>query len=176
MDSLWRVTRADSLRVEALALKAGLPRIVAALLIARGIETSEEASSFFHPDVSTLHDPFALRGAEEAASTLVSAARARRRIVVFGDYDVDGVTAVAQLRAALLRAGADAVAFLPHRLRDGYGLKPETVRRVLEELSPAVLVTVDCGISAVEGVALAVRRGVEVIVTDHHLVPDQLPQ
>jgi single-stranded-DNA-specific exonuclease len=176
MNSLWRVAEADPLRVQTLTRDTGLPRILAALLIARGIETPEEASRFLHPDVSTLHDPLALRGADEAARALVSASRARRRIVIFGDYDVDGVTAVAQLRAALLRAGADAVAFLPHRLRDGYGLKPETVGRVLEELRPAVLVTVDCGIGAVEGVALAVRRGVEVIVTDHHLVPDQLPQ
>ncbi|MGH9316643.1 MAG: single-stranded-DNA-specific exonuclease RecJ [Thermoanaerobaculia bacterium] len=176
MDSLWRIPRADSLRAEALAVKAGLPLIVATLLIARGIETPEEASHFFHPDATRLHDPFAMLGAEEAVAVLLSAARAGRRIVVFGDYDVDGVTAVAQLRATLLRAGADAVAFLPHRLRDGYGLKPETVRRVLEELRPAVLITVDCGISAVEGVAVARQRGVQVVVTDHHLVPDQLPR
>ena len=155
MGSLWRIPQADSRRAEALAVEAGLPLIVARLLIARGIETPEEASDFFHPDATRLHDPFAMRGAGEAVAVLLSAARAGRRIVVFGDYDVDGVTAVAQLRATLLRAGADAVAFLPHRLRDGYGLKPETVRRVLEELRPAVLITVDCGISAVEGVALA---------------------
>src|SRR5262249_10396856 len=97
-------------------------------------------------------------------------------IVVFGDYDVDGVTAVAQLKAALLRAGADAISFLPHRLRDGYGLRPETVARVLDRFHPAVIVTVDCGITAVEGVACARARGVEVVVTDHHLVPEQLPQ
>jgi single-stranded-DNA-specific exonuclease len=97
------------------------------------------------------------------------------RVVVFGDYDVDGVTAVAQLRAALARLGADAVAFIPHRLRDGYGLKPDTVRRVLAELRPSTIITVDCGIGAVEGVACARAAGVEVIVTDHHLVPDELP-
>ncbi len=88
---------------------------------------------------------------------------------------MDGVTAVAQLRASLSRAGADAVAFLPHRLKDGYGLKPETVRRVLAEHKPAVIVTVDCGITALEGVACARAAGVDVIVTDHHLVGEQLP-
>ena len=82
-----------------------------------------------------------------------------KRVVVFGDYDVDGVTAVAQLRAALGASGAESAAFIPHRLRDGYGLKPETVRRVLAELSPAAIVTVDCGITAVEGVACARRGG-----------------
>jgi single-stranded-DNA-specific exonuclease len=116
-----------------------------------------------------------MRGVEEAAGILLSAAKNRRRIVVFGDYDVDGVTAVAQLKASLTRAGADALSFIPHRLRDGYGLKPDTVRRVLSDLVPSVIVTVDCGIGAIEGVACAREAGVDVVVTDHHLVPDRLP-
>ena len=134
-----------------------------------------QAREFLCPDPASLHDPLSMKGMEEAAEILVSAAARGRRVVVFGDYDVDGVTAVAQLRAALLRAGADAVAFLPHRLRDGYGLKPETVRRVLALQRPAVIVTVDCGITALEGVACARAAGVDVIVTDHHLVGAELP-
>lgn len=176
MNSLWRVCQEDAGPVKALALEAKVPEIVASLLHARGVATAQDASRFLAPDVSALHDPFALRGAGEAAEVLVWAARRGRRVVVFGDYDVDGVTAVAQLRAALLRAGADAVAFLPHRIRDGYGLKPETVTRVMRELSPGVIVTVDCGITAIEGVACARAQGVEVVVTDHHLVPQVLPE
>lgn len=160
---------------DALARHARVPRVVAQLLLARGIETVGDAARFFEPDESHLHDPFRMRGIEEGADILLSAARAGRRIVVFGDYDVDGVTAVAQLKAALARAGATAFSFIPHRLKDGYGLKPETVRRVLSELAPSVIVTVDCGIGAVEGVACARQAGVEVVVTDHHLVPDRLP-
>ncbi|HEY6099847.1 MAG TPA: single-stranded-DNA-specific exonuclease RecJ [Anaeromyxobacter sp.] len=174
MEAVWTV-RPPASQAEALARDAGVPPLLAGLLLSRGAATPAEARGFLQPDASGLHDPSLLLGAPEAAEVLVAAARARRRIVVFGDYDVDGVTAVAQLRAALLRAGADAVAFLPHRLKDGYGLRPETVRRVLDELRPAVLVTVDCGITAVEGVACARAAGVEVIVTDHHLVPAELP-
>ncbi|HXM78452.1 MAG TPA: DHH family phosphoesterase, partial [Thermoanaerobaculia bacterium] len=174
MRSLWRVRPPDP-AAAALALETGVPEVLASLLIARGASTAGAVGAFLRPDPAALHDPFRLKGAEEAADVLVRAARSKRRIVVFGDYDVDGVTSVAQLRAALLRAGADAVAFLPHRLRDGYGLRADTVRRVLRELKPAVLVTVDCGISAVEGVACARAAGVEVVVTDHHLVPDALP-
>jgi single-stranded-DNA-specific exonuclease len=159
-----------------LAREAGVPRVIAALLEARGIATAGEADCFFRPDESQLHDPFLLAGMDEATRVLLSAARAGRRVVVFGDYDVDGVTAVAQLKAALSRVGAPAVAFIPHRLKDGYGLRPDTVRRVLAELSPSVIVTVDCGITAVEGVACAREAGVEVIVTDHHLVPEELPE
>jgi single-stranded-DNA-specific exonuclease len=174
MRSLWRVRPPDP-AAAALALETGVPEVLASLLIARGATTGGAVRAFLRPDPAALHDPFRLKGAEEAADVLVRAARSKRRIVVFGDYDVDGVTSVAQLRAALLRAGADAVAFLPHRLRDGYGLRVDTVRRVLRELKPAVLVTVDCGISAVEGVACARAAGVEVVVTDHHLVPEALP-
>lgn len=172
---IWRVVPQDPARVALLARAAGVSQIVAQLLLARGIETAAAAQEFFDPDPARLHDPFRMKGVEEAADVLLSAARTGRRIVVFGDYDVDGVTSVAQLRAVLLRAGADAVAFLPHRLKDGYGLKADTVRRVLRELSPAVIVTVDCGITAIEGVACARAQGVAVIVTDHHLVPDELP-
>ena len=171
-----RLTRsAPSDPADVLARGAKVPRVVAELLLARGIETGEDAARFFQPEESHLHDPFRMRGVEEGAAILLSAAKAGRRIVVFGDYDVDGVTAVAQLKAALSRAGAAALSFIPHRLKDGYGLKPDTVRRVLSELAPSVIVTVDCGIGAIEGVACAREAGVEVVVTDHHLVPDRLP-
>jgi len=171
----WTVRPPADVAAGTLAREAGIPPLVAGLLLARGVETASDVEAFIRPSLDALHDPERLLGAAEAADVLVSAARAGRRIVVFGDYDVDGVTSVAQLRAVLLRAGADAVAFLPHRLKDGYGLRPETVRRVLDELSPSVLVTVDCGITAVEGVACARAAGVDVVVTDHHLVPDELP-
>ncbi|HEY2797678.1 MAG TPA: single-stranded-DNA-specific exonuclease RecJ [Thermoanaerobaculia bacterium] len=174
-ETAWRLSAADSGDASRLAREAGVSATLAGLLLRRGVATRDEARAFLAPGVDGLHDPARLLGAEAAADLLVSAARRGRRIVVFGDYDVDGVTAVAQLRAALARVGADAAAFIPHRLRDGYGLKPETVRRVLAELSPAVIVTVDCGITAIEGVAAAREAGVDVIVTDHHLVPDALP-
>src|SRR5262249_48973884 len=173
--AIWRVADHEAGRVAGLAASAGVSELVARLLLARGIETPEAAAEVFDPAPARLHDPVLMRGVEEAADLLLAAARDGRRIVVFGDYDVDGVTSVAQLRAALLRAGADAVAFLPHRLRDGYGLKPDTVRRVLAEHSPAVIVTVDCGITAGEGGARARAPGPAGVVTDHHPAPDAPP-
>ncbi len=161
---------------ERLAREAGVSARLARLLLRRGVEDGAQARDFLSPREGPFHDPERMLGVAAAADLLVSAARRGRRVVVFGDYDVDGVTAVAQLRAALGRAGCEAVAFIPHRLRDGYGLKPETVRRVLADLSPAVIVTVDCGITAIDGVDVARRAGVDVVVTDHHLVPEQLPR
>ena len=175
MKTTWHLSAGSPEAASRLAREAGISEILAGLLLRRGVTSAGKARAFLSPDPQGLHDPSRLLGAEAAADLLVSTARRGRRVVVFGDYDVDGVTAVAQLRAALARVGADAAAFIPHRLRDGYGLKPETVRRVLDELSPAVIVTVDCGITAVEGVAAARAAGVDVIVTDHHLVPAELP-
>src|SRR5262245_49123771 len=165
--AVWRLASGsaeESAGDEALARAAGVPRVVARLLRGRGIATAAEAAEYLRPADGTLHDAGLLEGAEAAADLLVATARRGGRIVVFGDYDVDGVTAVAQLRAALRRVGADAVAFIPHRLRDGYGLRPDTVRRVIDELSPAAIVTVDCGITAREGVACARAAGVDVVV------------
>jgi single-stranded-DNA-specific exonuclease len=173
--TVWRVAPPPP-EAAPLAAATGLPPAIALLLARRGVRTEEQAREFLRPDPAGLHEPLSMMGMEEAAEILVLAAARGRRVVVFGDYDVDGVTAVAQLRAALTRAGADAVAFLPHRLRDGYGLKPETVRRVLAQERPSVIVTVDCGITALEGVACARAAGVDVIVTDHHLVGAQLPE
>ena len=176
--SVWRLaprTPREDAEAATLSRGCGVPPVVARILRRRGVETAEQATAWLRPDQGDLHDASRLLGAEAAADLLVSAARRGRRIVVFGDYDVDGVTAVAQLRAALRRAGGDAVAFIPHRLRDGYGLRPETVRRVIAELAPSVIVTVDCGITAREGVACAREAGLDVVVTDHHLVPRELP-
>ncbi len=175
MAAPWTLAASDPAATARLAREAGVSPTLASLLRSRGIADGESARRFLSPDETGLHDPSLLKGSVEAADLLVSTVRRAGRVVVFGDYDVDGVTAVAQLRAALARLGADAVAFIPHRLRDGYGLKPDTVRRVLEDLRPATIITVDCGIGAVEGVACARAAGVDVIVTDHHLVPDELP-
>jgi single-stranded-DNA-specific exonuclease len=172
----WLLAPGDPPAAGRLADAVGVPHAVGHLLLRRGVRSPEEGRRFLEPGESDLHDASLLRGAGEAADLLVSTARRGGRIVVFGDYDVDGVTAVAQLKAALLRIGADARAFIPHRLRDGYGLRPETVRQVLDEISPAAIVTVDCGITAAEGVACAREAGVEVVVTDHHLVPEELPE
>jgi single-stranded-DNA-specific exonuclease len=177
LGGVWRVApgAGDAAATKRLARDAGVGDLLAHLLQLRGIATADAARAFLSPREGPFHEPESMLGVEAAADLLASCARNGRRVVVFGDYDVDGVTAVAQLRAALTRAGGESAAFIPHRLRDGYGLKPETVRKVVADLSPSAIVTVDCGITAIEGVACARAAGVEVIVTDHHLVPSELP-
>jgi single-stranded-DNA-specific exonuclease len=173
--TLWRVRAREPEREKGLAREGGTSEIAAGLLLARGVSTGREAEDFFSPSLDSSPDPFRMKGMEKAVEVLVEAARSGEKIVVFGDYDVDGVTAVAQLRAVFRALGADAVPFLPHRVRDGYGLKPETFRKVFAQHRPRAIVTVDCGIGAVEAVAEAAAAGVSVVVTDHHLPPERLP-
>lgn len=162
---------AAALLVRELGVAAPLARVLAA----RGFSSPAEARAWLQPDPASLHDPFGMGGMEAAVARLADACRRGARVVVFGDYDCDGIGALAILTTTLKRLGADAVPFLPHRLRDGYGLRSETLRRVLDEHAPEGIVTVDCGITAVEPIREAVERGAFVIVTDHHLPPEELP-
>ena len=159
-----------------LAESLGIPPAAARVLAARGFADAASARAWLEPAPDRLHDPFGMAGLPEAVSRLSDSARRGARVVVFGDYDCDGVGALAILTTVLTRLGADARPFIPHRVSDGYGLKPDTLRRVLAEHRPEGIVTVDCGITAWASVEDATRSGVYVIVTDHHLPPERLPR
>jgi single-stranded-DNA-specific exonuclease len=159
-----------------LAHALDLPAAAARVIAARGFDDVETARAHLAPAPDGLHDPFGMGGLPEAVEHLAATAERGGRIVVFGDYDCDGIGALAILTTTLRRLGADARPFIPHRLFDGYGLRAPALRRALDEHEPEGIVTVDCGITAVETVAEATRRGVYVVVTDHHLPPASLPE
>ena len=149
--------------------------LTAQLLWNRGIRSRPEAQAFLDPcTASTLGDPRTMRGVPEATARLLSAIRSGERIAVYGDYDVDGVAGAAVLVDALTGLGADLVVHLPHRARDGYGVNAAAVR-MLADQGARVIVTVDCGITAVDEAALARSLGIDVIITDHHTIPARLP-
>jgi len=164
----WEIAAADPARAEGLARAFGLPLPVARVLAARGFACGDAAERFLHPRLSDLSDPFALPDMEAAVARTWAGIESGERIAVFGDYDADGVTGTAVLVSVLRRLGADAVPFLPNRMQDGYGLTRSALERCLTEVRPGLIVTVDCGTGAAEPVAAAARRGVDVIVTDHH--------
>ncbi len=166
----------DAERARRLTSDLSLPAAAARVLSARGISSVAEARSFLDPQEGVLHDPFRLGGVPAATEKLLATCERGGRVVVFGDYDCDGIGALAILTTVLKKLGADARSFIPHRLSDGYGLRLPTLLRALDEHDPEGIVTVDCGITAVEPVAEAVDRGVYVIVTDHHIPPAGLPQ
>jgi single-stranded-DNA-specific exonuclease len=158
-----------------LAKTLGVPPIIGQVLGQRGLRTPELARAFLKPDLSQLHEPSALPGITEAAERLVAAARGGEPIVIYGDYDADGITAASILWQALRLADANVRVYIPHRLEEGYGMNLEAVEKLAAE-GARVLVTVDCGISGIEETARAKALGLTVIITDHHEpTPGHLP-
>lgn len=171
----------DPALVRAWAGQLRVPELVAGLLLQRGLTDLDQAAHFLAPRLADMHDPAAMPGAVEAAERLAQAVRRGRRIVIYGDYDVDGVTASAILWHTLNEAGADVHTYVPHRLEEGYGLHGESLKRVAEEhrteAGPPLVISVDCGITAVVPAQVAAECGLDLIITDHHEADgDQLPE
>jgi len=145
-----------------------LPPLIAMLLVARGMAEVEDARNYLRPRMEQLHPPMAMRGMAEAVDRLSTAIRAGETILVHGDYDVDGMCSTTILVRTLRHLGANAVAFAPHRINDGYDLGEAGVRAAVAA-GATVLVTCDCGTTAHDPVADLCRRGIDVIITDHHL-------
>jgi single-stranded-DNA-specific exonuclease len=168
MSRHWKLKPVDEQAVRETAAHAGLPIPLARALALRGLRNKNEIEAFLNPLLSGLSDPFLLPDMEKAVSRVWKAIDAGEAISVFGDYDVDGITSSALLTRVFARLGANVQAFIPNRLDEGYGLSQDALDRCLEAHRPALVVTVDCGVNAVESVAYAQARGVDVIVTDHH--------
>ena len=148
---------------------------IARLLMRKGFASSEEVEAFLRPRLSTLSDPFLLPNMQTAVERILIALGRKERVVLFGDYDVDGVTSLALLAEMLRAYGMEPQLFLPLRMEEGYGLSPESLERCLGEHRPQLLIAVDCGTSSVAEIADLKRRGVDVIVLDHHEPKSELP-
>ena len=146
------------------------------ILIRRGIVDADAFRRFVAPAIEDLHDPAGIHGMDFACDRIARAIRDHEAILIYGDYDVDGVTSIVLLQTVLRALGADVSFVVPHRLVDGYGLKTEVLERVLAEKNVKLVITVDCGITSVEPVRRALDRGIDVIITDHHLPPGVLPE
>jgi single-stranded-DNA-specific exonuclease len=170
----WRFQLHDAERVSRLEQLACVPPIVAQLLLARGVYEAEAARTFLDAKLTGLRDPGLLPGATDAAERIHAAVQTRRKIVVYGDYDCDGMTATAILLTCLKLLGADASYYVPNRLEEGYGLNCDALRS-LAERGASLVVSVDCGIASIEEAALAKELGLELIITDHHEFGSQLP-
>ncbi len=158
-----------------LAQDAGIAPLLAQLFLNRGVSDADAVRRFLNPDFRTLHAPDTLPGAVEAATMLVEAAHAGTRIVIYGDYDVDGVTATAILWHVLKLAGANVSYYVPSRFDEGYGLNIEALEKIAAD-GGELVITVDCGITAIDQVARAAELGLRMIITDHHNPRDELPR
>ena len=170
---IWNVSKPDPQAVENLR-RGGYPELAARILAARGIKTPADAHALLDCDCE-LPSPFLLTQMDVAAGRVGCAIANHEKIAVFGDYDVDGITATCLLTDFLRSCGADCISYIPGRLEEGYGLNPIAIRSLYDQ-GVKLIVTVDCGITAVEEAALCRELGMELVITDHHECKDQLPQ
>jgi len=175
---MWVYKEYNEEEVDRLAAGAGISRLLAKVFVSRGVSGPEGikyVEDFLDIDAERMHDPFLMDGMDVAVERVLRAVAGGEKILIHGDYDVDGVTGVSILYDFLRLLGADVVYLIPDRMEDGYGLTMSSAGKV-RELEPSLVITVDCGITSVDEVRYLTESGIDVIVTDHHECKQELPQ
>ena len=170
----WSIAQTDILQQNKLGSELGISPIVAQLLLNRGITDADKAKTFLSGSMSELYNPFLLEGMHEAVMRIKNAINKKEKILIHGDYDVDGITSVAVLMFTLRSLGVDPVYYIPDRLTQGYGLSSDGVREAIDT-DVRVVITVDCGITSSEEVKALNEHNIDVIITDHHELSKDLP-
>lgn len=175
MEYLWKQKpKTSQLAIDELSKAINVNPTLANMLINRGVESFEQAKSYFRPSLVMLHDPFLMKDMTEAVDRIQEAVANGQKIMVYGDYDVDGTTAVALMYGFLKTFYAEVVFYIPDRYKEGYGISEKGVRFAAEN-DIKLIIALDCGIKAIEKVALATQLGVDFIICDHHTPGDELP-
>ena len=177
IEKRWVVKPQGNLEaVAAMAAATGISPVLANLLVQRGIDTLEKAKKFFNPQLSDLHDPFLMKDMDKAVERVERAVRNREKIMVYGDYDVDGTTAVALVYKFLRQIGhKDLLFYIPDRYTEGYGISTKGIDHAARK-GATLIIALDCGIKAIEKVDYAKRKGVDFIICDHHLPAEEIPR
>ncbi|WP_198669863.1 single-stranded-DNA-specific exonuclease RecJ [Cognataquiflexum aquatile] len=175
MEYKWIIReKADPKAVESLGKEINLNQTLANMLVNRGVDTFQKAKDFFRPDPDKLHDPYLMKDMDKAVERLALAIHKEEKILVYGDYDVDGTTSVAMFYGFLKQFYSHVSFYIPDRYKEGYGISEKGVRFAAEN-NFSLVVSLDCGIKAIEKVALAKELGVDFIICDHHTPGDILP-
>jgi single-stranded-DNA-specific exonuclease len=176
MEKRWNILQADPDRVRALQAALGIHEVLCRILVQRGLTTFDEAKHFFRPALSDLHDPWLMKDMEKAVARIQQAFRSGEKILVYGDYDVDGTTAVACLFQFLRKNHAPGKVdfYIPHRYREGYGISSQGIDHARDN-GFTLIISLDCGIKSVDLITAAANMGIDFIVCDHHLPDEELP-
>jgi single-stranded-DNA-specific exonuclease len=170
----WIQARSDQAGVARLARELGVSEVLATLLVNRGVKDADTAYKFLNPTIKDLHDPFLMRDMRAAVDRILRAVEQKEKILIYGDYDVDGTTSTVILKKALKLVGADVSYYIPERLKDGYGLREDAMEQAKAD-GYRLVISVDTGIRAQQVVEHARHLGLDVIITDHHLPEEGLP-
>lgn len=170
----WNLAESDENKVQRLVEESALPRLLCRILLNRGIDTAEAASRFLSSSLAEMHDPFLLKDMDKAVLRLCRALLDGEKICVYGDYDVDGVTSVVSLVGFLSALDGNCFYYIPKRIEEGYGLNAGGIREVAER-GARIIITADCGITSHEEANLCAALGIDLIITDHHTPPPDIP-
>lgn len=175
MERVWRVKpQGDINEIKHLSAALNVDMIVANLLVQRGIKTYNEAKAFFRPRLNDLHDPFLMKDMDKAVERLERAIQGQEKVMIYGDYDVDGTTSVAMMYLFLKKRIKDLYFYIPDRYSEGYGISPKSIEYAIAENFSLVIV-LDCGIKAAKKIAYAKERGLDFVICDHHNADDVIP-
>ena len=174
MNKKWESYEIDENKVEDISKRFGISKLLANVLINRGIDKEEKIKLFLNPTRKDFHDPYMLPDMEKAINRIMLALENKEKIIIYGDYDVDGITSITVLKKFLDERGLEVDSYIPNRLEEGYGLNKAAIEGIAKR-GFKLMITVDCGISGVEEVEYANSLGMETIITDHHEPGDVLP-
>ena len=175
MNKKWEFYNTDIAKVKELSEKFNISELLASVLINREIIENDEVEIFLNPTRNNFHDPYLMPDMEKAVERIIEAINKREKTIIYGDYDVDGITSITVLSKFLKERGLDVGSYIPNRLDEGYGLNKKAIKQIADE-GYKLIITVDCGISGTEEVDFAYSLGMEVIVTDHHEPLEILPK
>lgn len=175
MNKKWEFYNSDETKVKEISKKFNVSELLATVLVNRGISEDEEVNLFLNPTRNDFHDPYMMPDMELAVTRIIEAINSQEKTIIYGDYDVDGITSITVLSKFLKERGLEVGAYIPNRLNEGYGLNKTAIKKIADE-GYKLIITVDCGISGTEEVAYAYSLGMEVIVTDHHEPLEVLPK
>lgn len=175
MNKKWEYYEANEKQVEYIARKYSISKLLAMILVNRNIVEEEKVSVFLNPSRRDFYNPFLMPDMEKAVDRIINAIENNEKIMIFGDYDVDGITSTTVLKKFLLDRNALVSEYIPNRLYEGYGLNKQAIKRIVDD-KYNLIITVDCGISGIEEVEYANSLGIETIVTDHHEPGETLPK
>jgi len=174
MKKKWEYYAQDEELVEKIASKHNISRLLAKILVNRNITEEEEINVFLNPKRNNFHNPFLMLDMEKAVERIIQAIEKNEKTIIYGDYDVDGITSITVLKKYLEERGLEVDYYIPNRLEEGYGLNKAAIQEIAEK-GYKLMITVDCGISGIEEIDLANSLGIETIITDHHEQLDELP-
>ena len=170
MNKKWEVNEADEILINKISDEFNVSRLVASIIANKGLKDSSEIEVFLHPRRSDFHNPFLMPDMEIAVNTIIKAIENHEKVAIYGDYDVDGITSSTVLKRFLSERGLETDVYIPNRLYEGYGLNNNEINEIAKT-GHTLIITVDCGITGKEEVALANSLGIDTIVTDHHEPP-----